>query len=330
MSTAQASEVVERPVTGSDYIAVPIAMLIPEKLCGVSLHISEHAGGPMRLFRGPEFPITREDIQRFDASGRKHLYISVPDQKHFQQYLRENVDELVHDETRSIKKRFATLNTVVRDVLAQSFQQGDLDNTVQRVTHLGDLAVDLICREDAAVRELSGVLSHDYHTFTHSANVSYYAVMLASKLGISDKEDLRRIASGALLHDLGKLDIPEGILTKPGRLDERERRIIMEHPTAGFRKICMREDLTIGQLMMVYQHHEQMCGGGYPTGVSGPEIHPWARLCTVVDVFEALTSNRPYRAGLRPDVAFQIMDRTSEVAFERSVYHCWKSAMTTG
>ena len=97
--------------------------------------------------------------------------------------------------------------------------------------------------------------------------------------------------------------------------------------TLGFRKICEREDLTFGQLMMVYQHHERLDGGGYPVGVSGDEIHDWARLCTVVDVFEALTSNRSYRAKMTASDSFAIMDRSSGTAFDRSVYECWKATM---
>jgi HD-GYP domain-containing protein (c-di-GMP phosphodiesterase class II) len=184
--------------------------------------------------------------------------------------------------------------------------------------------VDLILRDDVLETDLLGVMHHDYHTFTHSANVSYYSVMLASSLQLADEHGLKQIATGALLHDLGKLDIPDHILCKPGRLSDSEFEIIRDHPRTGFRKLCHRDDLSSGQLMMVYQHHERLDGKGYPVGITAEEIHPWGRVCTVADVFEALTSNRPYRKGMSVEQAFDIMDRDSGLAFDIEMLKCWK------
>ncbi len=100
------------------------------------------------------------------------------------------------------------------------------------------------------------------------------------------------------MHDLGKLDIDERILNKPGRLDDNERKIIETHPTLGLNRVAQRDDLSEGEFMMIYQHHERFDGTGYPVGLAGEDTHPWAQICAIVDVFEALTSNRPYRARL--------------------------------
>jgi HD-GYP domain-containing protein (c-di-GMP phosphodiesterase class II) len=153
--------------------------------------------------------------------------------------------------------------------------------------------------------------------------------MLAMRLGITAKSELRQIAVGAMLHDLGKLGIPESILTKPGMLDDRELDLVKSHPVLGFRKLCRRSDLNYGQLMMVYQHHERMDGLGYPVGSAADEIHAWTRICSVVDVFEALTSNRPYRAHLRIDEVLGLMDLSSGTRFDRGVYECWKATIKT-
>ena len=165
-------------------------------------------------------------------------------------------------------------------------------------------------------------------TFTHSANVSYYCVFLAKHLGISEREDLDAIASGALVHDLGKLDVPDAILTKPARLSDSEFEIIKRHPLDGFLQLKDRQDVNFGQLMMVYQHHEWMNGKGYPVGVTGKEIHPWGRLCAVVDVFEALTSSRPYRGPMATSRALQIMERESGDHFDEEMFQCWKTIIT--
>lgn len=318
---------VEKSTGRSDYIAISSSVLSHSKLCGVALYVCDDVSEPYRLFRAPNIPITEEWLRKLEASGRRKLYVSSNDHQEFQRYLRDNLKSVVSDESLAVSQRFESLNEVVRDVLGEAFANGNLDATVAKTGELGHHVVDLICREDAIASELCGVMYHDYHTFTHSANVSYYCVMLAKESGITSPEELRQVATGALLHDLGKLEIPEAILTKPGKLTDEEFAVIQMHPTTGFRRLCRREDLSLAQLMMVYQHHERLDGTGYPVRASGSEIHPWARICAVADIFEALTSNRPYRAGMSMEAAFQIMDRQSGTALDEEIYQKWKALM---
>ena len=136
------------------------------------------------------------------------------------------------------------------------------------------------------------------------------------------------MATGALLHDYGKIDIPEPVLTKPDRLSDDEFGLIRRHPTIGYRKLCDREDMSFSQLMMVYQHHERINGKGYPVGLVGDEIHLWAKICAVADVYEALTSNRPYRRGLLPCEAFDIMEREAGTGLDKGLFECWKKIIS--
>ena len=169
---------------------------------------------------------------------------------------------------------------------------------------------------------------HDFNTFTHVTNVASYCVMLAKKLGINDDNELRKIATAAILHDLGKRFIPSRILTKTTKLTPEEREIVESHPTRGYVELCEKSELDFGQLMMVYQHHEHMDGTGYPVGVLKDEIHPWARMLAVVDVFDTMTAKRPEG---RPATAEQVLDFQRQQAgtqFDREVVECWISAMT--
>jgi HD-GYP domain-containing protein (c-di-GMP phosphodiesterase class II) len=168
------------------------------------------------------------------------------------------------------------------------------------------------------------VLHHDYATFTHSANVAFYCGMLAAELGYP-KQVVEDITAGGLLHDLGKLEIRDELLRKPDKLTDFEFREIRMHPTLGFKKLAHREDLVEGQLMMTYQHHERLDGKGYPVGCVEDEIHPWAKMCTVVDVYEALTSNRAYRKAMTQKTALQIMEREVGTAFDPELFQCWQS-----
>ncbi len=307
------------------YIPVSVATLVPATTVGTGLYLRDSQSGQMTLYRGPEVELVADDLQKLLKRGQTKLYVSADDHSDYQRYLRDNLADVVSDETVRVEQRFASLNEVVRDVLATTFAGGNMDEAIEQCRDLAQHNVELICRNDVVGADLLGVMYHDYHTFTHSANVSYYCTMLAEELSITDADLLVEIATAGLLHDVGKLEIPEKILCKKGRLTDTEFEIIKSHPTVGFQKLCHREDLSLGQLMMVYQHHERLDGKGYPVGVTQGEIHDWARLCTVVDVFEALTSNRPYRAGLATSEAFQIMDRDAGCAFDPEMLQCWKA-----
>ncbi len=306
-----------------DFIGVSLALILPSQVRGIALYLSDPGSDNLYLYRGAEFPIGSDDLENLAKSGHAKLYVHCNDHGKFQKFLRENLDENLTDESLSVTQRYSMLNMVMHDILSDVFKEKDIDAAISQADALGKKTVDLLDREEVVTSQLFGILRHDYHTFAHSTNVACYCVMLAKRLGITGREDLDRIATGALLHDLGKLGVPEAILTKPGKLDDRELSVIQRHPTIGFRNLCERDDMNYGQLMMVYQHHERLDGGGYPVRVGADEIHPWAKICTVADIFEALTANRPYRAGSTASEAFAIMQRQLDTAIDRSIFECW-------
>ena len=309
--------------TDQTVIPISVGMLAPETIPGVSLYERNAAGDSFRLYRGCEHAITVADLDNLRSRGVSKLYVACDERERYQEYLRETLDQMLEDGSVPAERRIGCLNNVVRDVLADVFRRGDLDNRIQQFQELGEKTVSAICRDDVIFSEMHHVLYHDYHTFTHSANVAFNCVLLARSLGIHDRRQLSAIATGGLLHDAGKLDIPAAILNKPGRLDETELKIMRRHPTLGFRKLSHRTELLPAQLMMVYQHHEHVDGNGYPVRCTSREIHEWGRICAVADVFEALTSNRPYRAGYSVSAACAAMQVQSGTAFDEDILSCW-------
>lgn len=147
--------------------------------------------------------------------------------------------------------------------------------------------------------------SRDGYTIDHSRNVSVIACFIAKKLSLSRRKILR-IEAAAKLHDIGKLAISTDILNKCGKLDSEECKIIKNHPTFGveivkhFREF---EDLVPG----ILYHHERLDGSGYPAGLNENEIPVMAQIIAVADVFEAMTSNRPYRKAIKPMIVLELM-----------------------
>ena len=309
------------------FIPISLATLHPVEFLGMDLYVHPHGSERPILFCASTLPIKAGDLGRLKESGISRLYIRREARRQYQQFLREHFEEWIKDGSLPLSMRAEALNEVVRDVLSEVFAEGKTDPIVGVARAMGTHAVQLLAAAPIVFKDFIRVLHHDYATFTHSANVCYYSVLLATALGMSQRE-LVEIAVGGLLHDLGKLEVDPRILLKEGPLEERERRQIRQHPTFGFRQLCRRQDLSQGQLMMVYQHHERIDGRGYPVGIASSQIHPWARLCTIADVFEALTSNRPYRRALSLEGALQIMTKNNGEAFDPEMLECWTTIVT--
>ena len=321
-------------LTGTDYVPISVATLLPAEVVGLNLFQQEctdlkrSENGDQtefryNLYRASEYPLTLDDLDRLRGRGVHRLYIAKSSQATYQKYLRKLATNSANDSI-PLTARAGALNEVVRDVLHAAFTRGNADQTVDAADKLGTLAADIITNDEFATSDLFDVLHHDYATFTHSANVAFYCGMLGAELGFG-KEEIQSITTGGLLHDLGKLEIGEEILCKPGRLDESEFRRIKMHPLLGFRKLAKRTDISEAQLMMAYQHHERLDGTGYPVGQKEDDIHPWAKICSVVDVYEALTSQRPYRSPMTSSKAIAMLQRDSGTAFDPEILQCWIS-----
>jgi putative nucleotidyltransferase with HDIG domain len=154
----------------------------------------------------------------------------------------------------------------------------------------------------------------DHYTKGHSDRVANLSLEIARELRLPDG-DIKAIVGGALLHDLGKLDIPDDILKKPGRLSKEEYEIVKNHPDLGVNRLAgMNFPWDI--IPMIRFHHEQFDGGGYPTGMAGETIPLGARIICVADVFDALTSERPYRAAFSTEKALQVMKEEMVKSFD--------------
>ncbi len=242
------------------------------------------------------------------------------DAEAYREHLRDKI--LKNDDIPPLE-RYQALYEATRAVLSDALSKGDSDAAVSVTKDLSQEMVRTVCESKLIINELLKTMSHDYSGFTHAMNVSTYCLMLAQNWGISDEKELLQIGQGALLHDIGMQHVPRHIREKPGKLTPRERQIVQRHVADGFRELCDRDDLTNGQLMMVYGHHERCDGCGYPMGLVRGEIHVFARLCAIADVYAALTSYRPHRRVSRKANVIEYLDRQAGRAFDEEMTRCW-------
>ncbi|MBW3629209.1 MAG: diguanylate cyclase [Gemmatimonadetes bacterium] len=170
--------------------------------------------------------------------------------------------------------------------------------------------------------------SADQYTQGHCMRVADYACELARDAGL-DRKTLFWFRLGALLHDVGKIVVPAVVLNKPAQLTDAERAVIERHPDAG---VALLADIEFPWDIrpMVRHHHERWEGGGYPTGIAGDEIPLAARILCIADVFDALTSERPYRAGFSQERALDIMTTSMASHFDPALLQRWRELCAQG
>ena len=165
----------------------------------------------------------------------------------------------------------------------------------------------------------------DIYTRGHSERVAVYAKEFSKFLGL-DEESIEKVYLAGLLHDLGKVGIPDAILLKPGKLEKDEFEIVKLHSALSGDIVSKMEGFA-DLAKIVKHHHEHFDGKGYPDGLKGKEIPLLSRILTIVDVFDALTTKRVYRAALSKEEAFKVMEKMKN-AFDPNLYEKFKKFMT--
>lgn len=191
-----------------------------------------------------------------------------------------------------LAKRHSQIGINFEEELLHKFNQEEIINH----NHLMEMVTSIAGAIDAK----------DPYTKGHSTSVSRYAEALARSVNLPENE-VERIKIGALLHDVGKIGIPENVLKKPGKLTDEEWEIMKQHPTIGAEKVIAPNEALRDLIPIVKYHHERLDGKGYPEHLKGNEIPLEARIVSIADAYHALVSDRPYRKGLPIETACAIL-----------------------
>ncbi len=168
--------------------------------------------------------------------------------------------------------------------------------------------VDSILENRDAAGDLLSLRTYDYYTYTHSVNVAVLSVGLGMAVGLK-KEEIEKLGIGAMLHDVGKSSIPSSIINKASRLDEDEFRIVKTHVSEGEKILHMNRHIPEESFIAVSEHHERLSGRGYPYSKAGRNIHPFGRITSIIDCYDALTTARSYQAARTPFFALSTITR---------------------
>lgn len=220
-------------------------------------------------------------------------------------------------------------NGISKDSLVLSNLSKDVYSVIKGLS-INDLILCAKTLVDSAAAEdinlLRVLLEYDKSTYQHCMNVAVFSLMTGVYLDLP-LEDLTNLALGALLHDVGKLCIPLDVLNKPGKLDTNEYELIKQHPYEGYRLLEEVPEISSASKQIVYQHHENWDGTGYPRNLKGNNSYRLARIVHVCDVYEALCVKRSYKQPLPRRVVRQTLEQNSGSMFEPRILNAFLECM---
>jgi len=215
-----------------------------------------------------------------------------------------------------------------KQAVISMFAEARMGNTLEvgGAKLLVEEITDSVSRNPGALISLARLKTADDYTYMHSVAVCAMMVALAKQLGL-DETQTRAAGLAGLLHDLGKAVMPMDVLNKPGKLTDGEFSIIKSHPVEGHKMLLGGVNVDPVAIEVCLYHHEKMDGSGYPDGLKGDQISLWARMGAVCDVYDAITSDRPYKSGWDPAESLRKMAEWTKGHFDPRVFQAFVKAM---
>ncbi len=286
--------------------------------CDLYLHVETRSGSRYVLYcRGDSVfdNNKRENLLEKDIS---RLFIIKEDQKKYYEYLENNFQNIIADIKLSSDEKTNIVHSAATNLIKDLFDNPRTGN-IKRTKTFAYNMVDYILKEGAPAQNLLKILVHEYYTYTHSVNVAAVGTLFAQSIGLGEDE-LKSFCSGILLHDIGKTRISTDILNKKGKLTKEEYEEVKKHPEIGVEILKGTGKEFTEEYVITLQHHENSDGSGYPYGLKNGEIQLCSKIAHVIDVYDAITTDRPYAKELRPFTALAEMREKMIHCFDKDVF----------
>jgi len=265
----------------------------------------------------PGVELTAKLIARLEQCGVGYVYIEDPKTADIV------IPELISDETRQYALK--EIRTAFKEIMNRPEKRRGVTypyvakpfKTIMKM-----ILDELGGRQDAMIMLLN-METTDHYLFQHSLNVCIYTSLLGIARGYTTDE-LTILGLGALLHDVGKTQIPPSVLLKPGALSQQEYALMKQHTTHGFRLLKDEPNVPLIVAHCALQHHERLDGSGYPRGIRGDDIHEYAKLLGIVDSYDAMTTSRVYRSAMLPHQAVESLYAGSGTLYDQGLLQLFR------
>jgi putative nucleotidyltransferase with HDIG domain len=265
-------------------------------------------------------PLTEKLIARLTDLGVTYIYVKDPRTDDIKSgssidaAMKRKAVSVIEDTFTQLKKGNKLSDSIIIEKSSKSFQQ-IIRDLLKQINDNKDL-----------IGILTEVCTYDDYIFSHSLNVTLYSLAIGIELKLKPKE-LDMLGIGAILHDVGKMKVPAEILLKNGKLTEEEFTEVQKHAEAGFNILRSVHTVPLLAAHCAYQHHERLNGSGYPRQLVEDEIHLFAKIIAVADVFDAVTSNRVYRGAMLPHEGLEILYAGSGKQFDTAVVEAFRRSV---
>ncbi len=312
-----------RSIVEDGFQPVPLHRLRMNSVTNFDLYIEmpgRNNEGRYMLYRKRNIPFQEETRQNLTASGTEVLYIDSSDSREYQLYLENNLGAIIEDEEIPAAEKSKAAYECATGLVEGLLEHPRSGEHIKRSKTFIENLVRYMLDDSGAFFSLMQSTSFNYYTYTHSVNVSVFGIALAHRLDRFTQETINTMGSGLILHDIGKGLIDQKILNKKGPLDKNEWDIMKKHPEYGANLLRERGLASEQALIIVEGHHERLDGSGYPRGLRGSDIHQYARIAAIADVFDAMTTERPHRPAMSSFAALEIMRNEMIDGLDRDIF----------
>lgn len=246
------------------------------------------------------------------------LFVDKGDYKRYQLFMEDSITAMINDTAIPLQKKSEILYSCAKEIMIDVFDNPRSGENLQRAEAISDNIIRFALTSYESIPSILKLGSRDYYTFSHCVNVSVFFIGLWLMIGNGSESDLQECALGCLLHDVGKSEIDDRILNKPGRLTDTEFAVMQGHPQLGYN--LMQGHIPDRALEVILHHHEKVNGRGYPHGLKEDQIGDCVKISTIADVYDALTTERPYANARTPFKALLLMKEEMVGHFEHKKF----------
>jgi HD-GYP domain-containing protein (c-di-GMP phosphodiesterase class II) len=298
----------ESQVDSRIYHPAPLATLHADK----GAHFDLYLGVPTRtgqryvLYKSAELDLTEQKRIELIERGVKFLYVADEDAGHYFTFVDRTVGEVLNSESSSPEEKSKILYQTTASLVQATFSRPESPILMKTNQTMVEHTVDALAADPALLRAMASTFSLDYSLYTHAVHVATFGTALLLEI-MGPEARVKDAGMGFLLHDVGKCRVPSQILRKSGILTSVEMKEVEKHPDHGV--ALMRQHGEIGDIALeiIHSHHEKLNGRGYPRRLPPEKLSLETRICTIIDIYDALTSHRTYKPALHGVEALTLM-----------------------
>lgn len=301
----------------NDYMPINLSTIQVDTTVGCDLYLENRINGTIQyvLYCSRSSVIRLSIIEELQKHDVKKLFIRKGELKAYLLYAESNLKSIIRDDKVDVQVKTEMVYDVAKSIMIDIFGQPCSREQLLRSKAWITNVIDFAMTHEDVFSNIVNLISYDYTTYSHSVNVSIYGLLFAKYVGF-ERNELPAFTTGLLLHDIGKTQIEPDIVNKKGRLNNEEFARIKMHVELGAEMIIQADCFESTCLLPVVQHHEKCNGMGYPNGLFEGSIHKYGKMASILDVYDALTTRRPYSDARKPFSALTLMTDEMKGSFD--------------